>query len=525
MTTRRGDRKISEFVSLTPIPDGGELTYVSSGTNYKIPYTDFVNQLGVSGTLEQSGSPTGTPVLEKAGSTNNIRNLENGSGAKASISAQNGITIEHNFQFNKVGAALTEDETVLSPTFRSLVAGDGINIAGSGDEIQISATDIVVGSQVVLVNSLDDLPDPVANVYTLADDTVYIIGASLDFGTARIEMGENTTIRGQSLLTVSLTSFTTGTFINRSGGGGAGFSGCSIVCPNATVFGYSGTAAGGDVFLIRDFVVVSCQAIAEIDSPVLFSAANFVIISTTVNGFTLQGAGNTVNVDSCVVNDFRGTFFDLGSSVYTFLDAENLNIISNDASNIIIDGLANSANVAAGGQGSLRASSISGDISSSGNILSSDIRWDFSDINLLPDSIDQCYLAMPTNATVTALTQNVPAKIAGTFTVVKESRFTGSTDGTMTYIGTQPISVTVNFTCTFQKSGSGTQSFILYLYKNGVADPNIQARFASDNSRDPNISFTGIVDLVENDFLELFIENTDNSNDITAFAVNFVVQD
>ena len=522
---RRGDRKISDFLDLSPIPQGGFLTYVVNGVNYKISLEEFQSTLGVTGSLNQVGSPIATPVLEKAGNANNIRNLENGRGAKASISPQNGIKLEHNFKFDQSGAPLMANPDLLEPVFRSLVAGQGINIAPQGDEIQISASDVVVGSQVVLVNELDDLPEPVAGVYTLADDTVYLVSSSLDFGSARIEMGDNTTIRGQSILTVILTSSTSDTFINRSGGGGCAVSNVSIRCPNAECFGYAGAGGGADIFILRSFVILDCDRIATINSPILWSGAGFVVLNATTRGFVISGTGSTLNVDSCVFNNFNGTLFDLTTSVYTFVDAENLNIVSNNPASVIVDGLPNSGNIAVGGQGTLRASSIAGTFTDNGNIINTDIRWDFSNVNVLPDSVNECYIAMPSNGTATTFAAaNIPTKLLGTFTPVKQSRFTADAAGTMTYIGVQPISVTIAFTTTFIKGGSGTQNFILYVYKNGSPDPNVRAQFASDNSRDPNISLTGVIDLVTNDVLELFIENEDNTNSITAFSLNWVVE-
>ena len=128
----------SDFEALTSITPGSYFGFFYNGYNYKITYANFISGLGVTGTIVQDGAVTGTPVLDVSGTVNNIRNLENGSGIVCNVSAENGITLAHNFTVNSTGSPLMLNTTALSPTFVSLVAGTGITLASASDTITIT---------------------------------------------------------------------------------------------------------------------------------------------------------------------------------------------------------------------------------------------------------------------------------------------------------------------------------------------------------------------------------------------------
>jgi hypothetical protein len=128
----------SDFEALTSITPGSYFGFFYNGYNYKITYANFISGLGVTGTIVQDGAVTGTPVLDVSGTVNSIRNLENGSGITASVSAENGVTLAHNFTINSTGSPLMLNSTALSPTFVSLVAGTGITLTAANDTITIT---------------------------------------------------------------------------------------------------------------------------------------------------------------------------------------------------------------------------------------------------------------------------------------------------------------------------------------------------------------------------------------------------
>lgn len=173
MVDRAQGRKKSEFIQKSTVLANSYLDYVNNATNYKIAYTDFVSGLGVTGSIVQEGAVTGTPVLDTDGSVNNIRNLENGPGIVTNVSAENGITIGHNFTANTDGLPILLNINSASPTIASIVAGAGISIAAVNDagiEItsiadQIYSQTNMHGNSTVTVIDTINVPKKVAGTF------------------------------------------------------------------------------------------------------------------------------------------------------------------------------------------------------------------------------------------------------------------------------------------------------------------------------------------------------------------------
>lgn len=176
MTDRAYGVKQSDFTQQNSILSGSYLGFFANGYNYKISYSNFLSGLGVTGTIVQDGAVTGTPVLDVQGTVNNIRNIEDGSGIVTNVSAENGITIAHNFTVNTTGEPLMQDIASASPMFVSLVGGDGIACTTVGDTIEISSTDAVsyasvsmAGNATATTIASTATPVKVAGTFTLGD--------------------------------------------------------------------------------------------------------------------------------------------------------------------------------------------------------------------------------------------------------------------------------------------------------------------------------------------------------------------
>lgn len=144
MTYRAQGRKKSLFIAKSTVEDGAFFDYVVNGSNFKIPYTDFLSGLGVTGTIVQAGAVTGAPVLDTDGSVNKIRNIENGSGVSANVSAGNGIVLTHTFTADATGIPLLLNTTATNPVVASLVSGTGISLTATGNYVTVSASEASV---------------------------------------------------------------------------------------------------------------------------------------------------------------------------------------------------------------------------------------------------------------------------------------------------------------------------------------------------------------------------------------------
>jgi hypothetical protein len=168
--------KQSDFTQQTSIISGSFLGFFANGYNYKISYDNFLGGLGVTGTIVQDGAVTGTPVLDIQGTVNYIRNLEDGSGIVTNVSAENGITISHNFTVNTTGEPLMQDIASASPMFVSLVGGTGIAVTTSGDTIEIASTEATSFASVSMAGNATDTviastatPVKVAGTFVVGD--------------------------------------------------------------------------------------------------------------------------------------------------------------------------------------------------------------------------------------------------------------------------------------------------------------------------------------------------------------------
>lgn len=170
MVDRAQGRKKSQFVAKSTVDAGSYMDYFVNGTNYKISYDNFVTGLGVTGSIVTTGSGTGTPVLEIDGTVNKIRNITDGSGIITAIDAVNGVEIAHNFTVDSIGEPIMQNSTTASPTFVSIVGGNGINVVTTGSQINISSAELAHYATVTMQGN------STASVITTAGTPVKVAG-------------------------------------------------------------------------------------------------------------------------------------------------------------------------------------------------------------------------------------------------------------------------------------------------------------------------------------------------------------
>ena len=173
-------RKKSEFVQQNTVLANSYLDYVVNGSNYKISYDNFVANLGVTGSIIQSGAVTGAPVLDVDGSVNKIRTIENGSGVLANVSAENGVKLSHNFVNDATGTPIFLSTTADQPVFASLVAGNGIELTSTDNYVTIDQVGVAEyanvsmhGNSTETVISSTATAVKVAGTFVVGDESGY----------------------------------------------------------------------------------------------------------------------------------------------------------------------------------------------------------------------------------------------------------------------------------------------------------------------------------------------------------------
>lgn len=514
MSNQSKGRKISKFTAQSALPADAQLTYISGNTNYRISLADFQASLGVTGTIEQEGAVTGTPILNTAGSVNKIRNLEAGSGIKTSVSPENGATIEHGFIEDTTGVELVVDLAADEPKFRSIVAGTGLNVAASNGTIQFSLSSIPAGTKTIIVNNINDFPAAVAGVITLADDTEYAVRN--DISTAnRFVMGNRTVISGADAVVTELAYTGSGvmfTTLNDS----FTLKNIKFDCSSGTFIDIDGS--GVEIVQIKNGEIIA-DTLGTIDD-IAGMHIDDVQCTVTTDGFLFGGANGVILIESTLATMAAGTLYDLGVATFSSFSVTDGFHTLNGAS-VFLDGAASSANINAGGLGSVNNCRFFGAGTPLSTITTFDLRWNFFINDVLADTHQDCLMSQVSNAAATTITvATTPVKLAGTWTTEHQSHFTSDATGKMTYNGIKDIHV--DFTMSFSAAPvTGSNKTIrFYAAVNGSVITNSNAY---NNLSAGNVSRTTLVwrqVITTGDFIEAYVANdTDTVNVLVEDAI------
>jgi len=515
------DSKISQLEGTQALGDGDLITVVQGGQNKKITRSDFLASMGATGSIVQAGDPSGVAVLDKQGAVNAIRTIEAGAGIFADVSSANGITLKHRFQTGNSAGVQVLANAGTQPLIRSLRGLGGVQVTGGGDLIQISYNEAPIATNTIIVNSLADFPEPVAEVIPLGDDTVYLVSNNVDVGANRFQMGANTSIRGNSLFATSLTTSATGYMFTGTDGEAFEIADISVSCAAAELIDAAYTAPSGVSVILSRVSVDAGLGVGRFGNlkTVLINECVFVASQSAIN---FSGAIDIFSFGTCSLEISDGTAFSLGSAVFGLFIADRAIIASINAAVKVIDGLPDSGNIAATGHGTLNNLTISGAITQSTTVKPSDVRWSFYSNYGLENSQNAASLIMQGNATVTPLAANTPTKIAGTtFTSPTLSRFTATTDGRMTYIGKDAITASISAVLSTAKQGSGVDPYTFYVAKNGAAIASTAVGISADTTANLPVPIIASVPLVTGDYLELFVEAVGHTDGMLVSRVTF----
>jgi len=496
----------------------------SGNTTKSITVADFLTVLGVSGVLVQAGDPTGSPVLGATGAENEIRNLEAGSGIIPSLSPLNGIELNHRFASGSVGVEVLTDISSDTPLIRSLVAGPGISVGAINGAIQIAAVATPTSSKTVVVNEAADFPAPVSGVITLADNTDYFITNDITLSD-RFVMGNSSQFRAAGTVIITLTYTGTGAMITCED--------CDIRSMDITLAYPSGslldvtssTAAGIGIVSFQNTVLigdtlgtVNCRIFSIFLSGVVLTSGGLTLTATTMD---------VLSIDSITWIQFAGTGIDLGATVCESIQSKN-GFLTISSGATFIDGLANSGNITATGEGLI------GDIRGTGlgvelgaNIVPDDDRWVFIANSRIRDTIRDSILSMHGNTTDTVIgTAGIAnaVKVAGTFIVGRESGFTGDTTGAITYDLVNDIVVPMTCTLRVEKASGGATIVGAAFAVDGVVDVNSQMTCECSSSDPNNIFLTWQKELSQGEVITVVTFNESGTIDNTITDIIIRVQ-
>lgn len=382
------------------------------------------------------------------------------------------------------------------------------------------STNIASGN-IIFVSSKSDLPTAVSNVITLLDNVTYYFTTIVDLTGDRIVAGQNTVILGASSencylkstglssstalitsvysLPIRNISFTHGTVFNLDG---------------------DGTTTALDWFGIN---FVDCATIGTIKD-----YSNFVMTDSAFlnsSGLTFDGTIGTIAFGNCLFDTSSGgtaitlastltvtrRFRIIYSSFVTLSGETSLNVSSSATisdERYILD----TVNFSGGG------TYISGVTQTSNKTL-------FTNCVGIANTTTRGFYYMVNNTTDTPIgvpNVNVWVKALGTTTAdANNSKFT-HINNRLTYTGAFNTSFLVSVNAAV-RAGASNQNISIGIAKNGTLLPNSEMTIRTSTSNQEHPGSTQYqIDLVTNDYVELFVKNT-NSTDVRVSDLNFSV--
>ena len=516
MSNRANGRKKSLFPAQTTVLTNASMDYFVNGVNYKIPYANFVSGLGVTGSLVQDGASDGVPVLNTQGSVNNIRNLEPGAGISASISAEDGITLKHNFTQDTTGSPVLVNPTATSPAIASIVAGSGISVTAASNNITIAASGVAKPSKQILISVVGDLPSAVANVITLVANTEYLILQSISIGANRLVMSEGTVLAGLDNTLVAITYTGTGDMIT-SGDKNFVVKDIALTCANGRAFKVTDTSA--KTIGLRNITITTCKKVGifvSTASDYTLNNVNSLITATT--GMEFSGAFSRFTHSQSTINLSAGTIYSLATATFkSFVSNEISSTLASGAK--LLTGAASSANLIAGQLGLVIAPFLQGAGAAAPltTIAPTDTRWNFAGANTIADTRTSGLVSMQGNSTNTAIASaGTPVLVAGTFVVGSTSQMTGTTAGRITYNGAKNLNASVTAKISVEPVSGSSVDISAQVAINGSLIANSVAIGSAAANAPASITVVWAQELAATNYVEIFISNLDSTVNLLA---------
>lgn len=378
--------------------------------------------------------------------------------------------------------------------------------------------DIGTPDNQVIVNEIADFPAAVGGIITLAASTFYLVGASINMGDLRFIFSDDTVVAGLDSSASMLTYLGTGDMFTGTDTANK-VTKITLDAPSGRVFNLTSPANTG-VFQINDVTVDNCNEIGVVNNLLAVQDSNTAYNNVISDGWSFIGTLAVFTSGTDLVNMAAGSFIDLGTATFNAFDM-NSTFITLAAGADMLTGAAASANITTGNIGSVKSSRIFGAGASTplSGIDQDDIRWLFEGNDEITDTNADGLLSLNGNATETVITvATTPVLVNATWVVERNSLFTGTTGGRLTYNGERDLAVPIDIVATVISASGVNKDISIYLALNGTPVTN-SAKTNRVGVTDPkNTSVPWQLTLSESDFLEAYIANDTDT-------INLIVQD
>lgn len=362
----------------------------------------------------------------------------------------------------------------------------------------------------VIVNTLADLPAAVSSVITLADNTMYVQADDLDLSTTRLVFGANTVYSGIDSLVVTLSYVGTLPLFTLTNVTGS-VKDINVTHPNSALFSYSDS--GSHVLRISDVTNTgsSYGTFGGTSSGLRLTNASSQLTS---NGLLFTGNWVALLFEPALSGLAAGTFIDLATATFDSISINETNLTL-VVGTFFLSGELNSANINAGGLGSVTLSRLKGGGTPLDQITEDDNLWEFNQNNAIRDTRANGLLSMQNNSSDTAIASaDTPVLAAGTWTVGPVGQFTGSTAGRLTYTGGKPARLPITFSVSVEPAVSTGIAMSAYIAIDGVIRSDSRRQGTGSAGGPTSITLPWQENFSTGTYVEVFVENNTNATDI-----------
>ncbi|MBZ9787320.1 hypothetical protein LB456_07580 [Psychroflexus sp. CAK57W] len=380
-------------------------------------------------------------------------------------------------------------------------------------------------SNLVYVYSLSDLPTPVSGAINLDETKMYIFSGAVDITPNYININ-GAGLRGTDPQKDRVISAVSGAVL-RSNNTNVYIKELAVVPASTATQAYdftgdpsnfcnifSGSSVVGDGTSLGVGTISGFNAITILQN--YWNTANGVKIGGTVGKFTsgynfIVGVSNGAGIE--LTSTLNAQDIDLSNNYFIYDGQTGIKV---DASATVDRGRLTTNMF----RGSPTPTPLDG-------IDSYSLGWTMSQNTNIPDSRAFSYIFFSGNTTATPIaTQDVFVKIEGVTTVIKQQRFSSNEDNKITYNGVDPITAKI-FVVVSANAPKNNAGFSIAIAKNASVPAVSPVATASSLSNDQSFQITlnSEIDLVSGDYIEVFIRNNSNTDDITVNELQFSVTD
>ena len=363
----------------------------------------------------------------------------------------------------------------------------------------------------ILVDTKSDIGTPSGGDITTVAFTQYFITNGVSLGTDRIILANGVSFIALNSDIGSLTYTGTGDMFTGVGTNNR-IERITLNSPTAGSKAINYDGSGTAVLQLIDMTFGSVDTLGTIKDTLGAQINNVAFGSIATNGFLFTGDHGEFLITGVIGNIAAGILFDLGTATFdTFSLTNSFPDVASGAT--MVSGAIDSANINADGFGTIINANNKGAGTDLSGITSDDIMWQFDDNSGISDTMPSAMISFNTSTT-TVLVQDTPKLITGPWTEESKSQYTTTAAGRITYNGVKGITVAISIATSIESASATNKDIIVYLALNGTEITNSGSPNRVSANDPKNTSVMWELDIVKDDFLEVFIENTSDNIDM-----------